>query len=128
MKTRVIHSDNAPKAIGPYSQAIEAGDFVYISGQLPVNPKTGKMSDNLNDQTKQVMSNILAIIKAIDLELGFSNIVKTTIFLKDLEDFKTVNDIYASYFDGSFPARATFEVSKLPLDASLEIESVVYKG
>jgi len=127
MKTSVIQTSKAPRAIGPYSQAIEAGDFVYISGQLPVDPVTGKMVETVENQTRQVMRNILAIIKAIDPEMDYGDIVKTTIFLKNFDDFKTVNEVYTGFFKERYPARSTFEVGRLPLDACLEIESIVYK-
>ena len=129
MKTKVIHTSEAPQAIGPYSQAIEAGDFVYISGQLPVDPKTGKIeTETVEDQTRQVMDNILAIIKAVDQKLGYGDIVKATIFLQDLGDFQVFNKVYTGFFEARYPARSTFEVGRLPLGARIEIESVVYKN
>jgi 2-iminobutanoate/2-iminopropanoate deaminase len=127
METRVLQTSKAPQAIGPYSQAIKAGDFVYISGQLPVDPVTGKMVETVENQTRQVMRNIHAIIKAIDPEMDYDDIVKTTIFLKNFADFKTVNEAYGGFFKEKYPARSTFEVGRLPLDACVEIESIVYK-
>ena len=126
MKIKVIQTNEAPRAIGPYSQAIEAGDFIFISGQLPVDPHTGKIPATIENQAEQVMSNILAIMKAVDSALDYGDIVKTTVFLKDLEDFKIVNEIYAGFFRENYPARSAFEVARLPLDARLEIESIVY--
>lgn len=128
MSKTIIHTDKAPQAIGPYSQAVEAGNFIFISGQVPVDPATGQIPDGLETQTEQVMKNIQAIIKAADANLDFKDIVKTTIFLQDLEDFKIVNETYAGFFEGDYPARATFQVARLPLDARLEIESIVFRG
>ena len=118
-----INTKNAPAAIGPYSQAIKVNGMLFCSGQIPLNPETGKLVDgDISAQTKQVMSNL----KAVLVEAGgdLSNIVKTTILLKDLEDFKVVNEIYGSYFKEPFPARATFEVARLPMDSNIEIEAV----
>lgn len=118
-----INTKNAPAAIGPYSQAIKVNGMLFCSGQIPLNPETGKLVDgDISAQTKQVMSNL----KAVLVEAGgdLSNIVKTTILLKDLEDFKVVNEVYGSYFKEPFPARATFEVARLPMDSNIEIEAV----
>lgn len=118
-----INTKNAPAAIGPYSQAIKVNGMLFCSGQIPLNSETGKLVDgDISAQTKQVMSNL----KAVLVEAGgdLSNIVKTTILLKDLEDFKVVNEIYGSYFKDPFPARATFEVARLPMDSNIEIEAV----
>lgn len=120
-----IFTDNAPKAIGPYSQAVQAGPFMFVSGQVPINPKTGKVeSEEITAQTKQVMANLQAILAKAGT--GFDKVAKTTIFLKDLNDFVAVNEIYGAFFKEPYPARATVEVSKLPLDVKVEIEMVVY--
>ncbi len=116
-----IETENAPKAIGPYSQAILAGGFLFLSGQIPINPKTGKVDDNtIEGQTRQVFANIDAILKAAGL--GFEDVVRAEVFLKDLADFQTVNGIYAEFFPQSAkPARHAFQVGKLPLDVRIEI-------
>ena len=118
-----ISTKNAPQAIGPYSQAIKVNGMLFCSGQIPLNPETGKLVDgDISAQAKQVMSNLQAVLKEAGGDL--SNIVKTTILLKDLEDFKVVNEIYGSYFKEPFPARATFEVARLPMDSNIEIEAI----
>jgi 2-iminobutanoate/2-iminopropanoate deaminase len=118
-----ISTKNAPQAIGPYSQAIKVNGMLFCSGQIPLNPETGKLVDgDISAQAKQVMSNLKAVLKEAGGDL--SNIVKTTILLKDLEDFKVVNEIYGSYFKEPFPARATFEVARLPMDSNIEIEAI----
>ncbi|MFA1821828.1 RidA family protein [Virgibacillus oceani] len=121
---KAIHTQNAPEALGPYSQAMQAGDFVYVSGQIGLNPETGELAEGIKKQTEQVMKNLQAILSAADTD--FSRAVKFTIYLSSMDDFATVNDIYGSYLTEPFPARATFEVSKLPKDALVEIEVVVY--
>jgi 2-iminobutanoate/2-iminopropanoate deaminase len=118
-----IETTAAPKAIGPYSQAIQVGNTVYISGQIPLDPNTAQMVEGgIESETKRVLENIKAIIKASGGEM--TNIVKTTILLTDMNDFSKVNEIYASYFSPPFPARATFQVSRLPRDARIEIEAI----
>jgi len=121
---KAIHSKEAPEALGPYSQAVQAGDFVYVSGQIGLDPNTGKLAEGINKQTKQVMKNLQAILT--EASTDFSQAVKFTIYLSSMDDFATVNDIYGSYLNEPYPARATFEVSKLPKDALVEIEVVVY--
>lgn len=124
MKREKIETTEAPSAIGPYSQAIRAGDFVYCSGQIPLDPKTGEMvGEGVPEQTKQVMDNLVAVLKAAGTDL--SKVVKATIFLVDLGDFATVNEIYGSYFKGDEPpARACVEVSALPKGSKVEIEAI----
>lgn len=118
-----IETPAAPKAIGPYSQAIQVGNTVYISGQIPIDPSTSKMVDGgIEVETKRVLENIKAIVKASGGEMA--NIVKTTILLADMNDFSKVNEVYESYFSPPFPARATFQVSRLPRDARVEIEAI----
>lgn len=119
----VIFTENAPAAIGPYSQAIKIQGLVYTSGQVPVNPKTGKIdSDDIEVQAKQVMENIKAVLSAAGSDLA--KVVKCTIFLKDLGDFGKVNEIYGSYFKSEPPARSCVQVAKLPLDCKVEIEAI----
>ncbi|WP_154470197.1 RidA family protein [Helicobacter pylori] len=122
----VIHSTLAPKAIGPYSQAIATNDLVFISGQLGINASTGEFKGtDIHSQTTQSMENIKAILK--EAGLGMDSVVKTTILLKSLDDFSVVNEIYGSYFKEPYPARATFQVAKLPKDALVEIEAIAIK-
>ncbi len=122
----VIHSTLAPKAIGPYSQAIATNDLVFISGQLGIDANTGEFKGtDIHSQTTQSMENIKAILKEVGL--GMDSVVKTTILLKSLDDFSVVNEIYGSYFKEPYPARATFQVAKLPKDALVEIEAIAIK-
>ncbi|EMH21752.1 RidA family protein [Helicobacter pylori] len=122
----VIHSTLAPKAIGPYSQAIVTNDLVFVSGQLGIDATTGEFKGaDIHSQTTQSMENIKAILK--EANLGMDSVVKTTILLKSLDDFAVVNEIYGSYFTEPYPARATFQVAKLPKDALVEIEAIAIK-
>ncbi|EJB84247.1 RidA family protein [Helicobacter pylori] len=122
----VIHSTLAPKAIGPYSQAIATNDLVFVSGQLGIDASTGEFKGaDIHSQTTQSMENIKAILK--EAGLGMDSVVKTTILLKSLDDFAVVNEIYGSYFTEPYPARATFQVAKLPKDALVEIEAIATK-
>ncbi|GAA6780407.1 RidA family protein [Helicobacter pylori] len=122
----VIHSTLAPKAIGPYSQAIATNDLVFVSGQLGIDASTGEFKGtDIHSQTTQSMENIKAILKEVGL--GMDSVVKTTILLKSLDDFLVVNEIYGSYFKEPYPARATFQVAKLPKDALVEIEAIAIK-
>ncbi|MFP6249018.1 RidA family protein [Helicobacter pylori] len=122
----VIHSTLAPKAIGPYSQAIATNDLVFVSGQLGIDANTGEFKGtDIHSQTTQSMENIKAILK--EAGLGMDSVVKTTILLKSLDDFAVVNGIYGSYFTEPYPARATFQVAKLPKDALVEIEAIAIK-
>ncbi len=123
---KVIHSTLAPKAIGPYSQAIATNDLVFVSGQLGIDASTGEFKGtDIHSQTTQSMENIKAILKEVGL--GMDSVVKTTILLKSLDDFAVVNEIYGSYFKEPYPARATFQVAKLPKDALVEIEAIAIK-
>jgi 2-iminobutanoate/2-iminopropanoate deaminase len=123
MQKDIINSPNAPEPIGPYSQAIRSGNFVFISGQIALQRSSGQMiTTNIKDETKQVMENVGAILKAAGL--SFSNVVKTTIFLKDMNNFPQVNEVYGSYFTSQPPARETVEVSRLPKDAGVEISCI----
>ena len=124
MKKEIISTENAPKAIGPYSQAVKAGNFIFISGQIPLDPKTGDLvSESIEDQAKQVLNNIKSICKAAGYSLD--DIVKISIFLTDLGNFATVNEVMKEYFAEPYPARATVEVSGLPLGVNIEIEAIV---
>ncbi len=122
----VIHSTLVPKAIGPYSQAVATNDLVFVSGQLGIDASTGEFKGtDIHSQTTQSMENIKAILK--EAGLGMDSVVKTTILLKSLDDFSVVNEIYGSYFKEPYPARATFQVAKLPKDALVEIEAIAIK-
>ena len=121
---KIISTSEAPAAIGPYSQAIRSGDFLFCSGQIPLDPKNGQMvSDDITPQTRRVMDNISGLLKSEGLSLA--DVLKTTIFLTDLGDFQTVNEIYGSYFSSEPPARSTVQVSALPKGAKVEIEVIV---
>ena len=122
---RIINTPDAPKAIGPYSQAVEKNGILFVSGQIPVDPHTGKVADDIAGQTKQVMDNISAILK----EAGYSlaDVVKCTCFLDDMNNFKAFNDVYAQYFTSEQPARAAFGVVKLPMGVKVEVEAVAVK-
>lgn len=125
MQRSIVSTPSAPKAIGPYSQAVRAGQFVFLSGQIPLDPASGEMvgGADVEAQTRQVMSNLAAVLAAAGS--GFDQVVKTTIFLTDLGDFTRVNQVYGSYFEGlSPPARATVQVAALPRGAKVEIEAV----
>lgn len=121
-----ISTERAPAAIGPYSQAILAGDTLYVSGQLPLDPKTGAFAgDTIEAQARQSLENVKAILAAAGMEMG--NVVKTTVLLAHIEDFAAMNAVYAAYFTGACPARAAFEVAALPKAALVEIEAVAVK-
>ncbi|MGL4677366.1 MAG: RidA family protein [Brevinema sp.] len=117
-----ISSPHAPKAIGAYSQAIIANGMLYISGQIPVNPITGEISTDISEQTKQSMENIKAILTEAGTD--FSKVVRCGIFIKNMEDFAKINEVYSSYLKEPYPARATVEVSRLPKDVLVEIEAI----
>lgn len=120
-----IESGNAPKAIGPYSQAVLVDDTLYVSGNIPVNPKTGDVADGIVNQSKQVFENMKAVLNEAGMD--FENVVKTTAFLTDLPNFATFNEIYASYFVAPYPARSCVEVSKLPKNVLVEVECIAKK-
>ena len=122
-----IASNAAPSAIGPYSQAVQAGDFVFLSGQVPVDPKTGELvAGDIAAQTDRVLDNLAAVLEAAGC--SFANVVKTTIYLVDLGDFQAVNATYAKRFSGASPARATVQVSALPKGARVEIDAIARKA
>lgn len=120
-----IESGNAPKAIGPYSQAVLVDDTLYVSGNIPVNPSTGDVADSIVNQSKQVFENMKAVLN--EAGMGFENVVKTTAFLTDLSNFATFNEIYASYFVAPYPARSCVEVSKHPKNVLVEVECIAKK-
>ena len=127
MTKRIINSDNAPAPIGPYSQAVMAGDILYISGQIPFDQVTGEMiNENIAEETHQVMKNIEAILS--EAGLGFEHIVKCSIFIKDMNLFSTINEAYGIYFKTNPPARETVEVARLPKDVNVEISCIAVKG
>ena len=124
MTKEIISTENAPQAIGPYSQAVKAGNLMFISGQIPLDPKTGDLvSESIEDQAKQVLDNVKSICEASGNSLD--DIVKISIFLTDLSNFSVVNDVMKEYFSEPYPARATVEVSGLPLGVNVEIEAIV---
>ena len=123
MKKKVIQTDKAPKAIGPYSQAIQAGNMIFLSGQIPIDPKTGELTGgDIRQQTQQVLENIKGLLES--QRLGMEDVIKVTIFLKDMGNFNQVNEMYAAYFSSSPPARSTVEVAKLPRNVEIEIEAI----
>ena len=122
---KVICSEKAPGAIGPYSQAIEANGMVFVSGQLPIDAATGQMAEGIEGQARQSLENIKHILEEAGLTMG--NIVKTTVFLQDMSLFAGMNGVYATYFDGSFPARSAVGVKALPKDALVEIECIAVR-
>ena len=124
MPKEIISTDNAPQAIGPYSQAVKTGNLIFISGQIPLDQKTGDIVDgSIEDQANQVLDNIKSICEAAGH--GLEDIVKITIFLTDLGNFATVNEVMKNYFKEPYPARATVEISGLPLGVNVEIEAIV---
>ncbi|HKL72238.1 MAG TPA: RidA family protein [Marinilabiliaceae bacterium] len=123
---RIIHTTKAPAAIGPYSQAIEVNNSLYISGQVPVDPATGEIVEgDITAQTKQVMANISAILKEAGYD--FTHVVKSTCLLANMSDFKAMNEVYGSFYKENAPARAAFAVRELPLGALVEIETIAVK-
>ncbi|WP_379968774.1 RidA family protein [Epilithonimonas sp. UC225_85] len=123
---KIIHTSEAPAAIGPYSQACLVNGTLYISGQIPVDPENGKLVEGIQKETHQVMKNLKAILNAADMD--FSNAVKASIFLKNMDDFAVVNEIYASYFENEiYPARETVQVSCLPKNVDVEISMIAFK-
>ena len=123
---KIISTDKAPKAIGPYSQAVESNGTLYISGQVPINPATGKLAEGgIKEQTEQVMKNVGAILEAAGL--SYVNVVKTTCLLSDMNNFAAMNEVYSQYYTSEMPARAAFGVVKLPLGALVEIETIAVR-
>jgi 2-iminobutanoate/2-iminopropanoate deaminase len=124
---KALNTLGAPGAIGPYSQGIEAGGLVFVSGQLPLNPETGNLpGDDIAQQTEQSLKNVKAVLEAAGCTMA--DVVKTTVFLKDMNTFASMNTVYAAFFEAPFPARAAVEVARLPKDVLVEIEVIAQKG
>lgn len=126
--SRILTTEKAPAAIGPYVQGVDLGNMIITSGQIPVDPKTGSVSDDVADQTRQSLNNVKAIVEAAGLKV--SDIVKTTVFVNDLNDFATVNAAYEAFFtahQANFPARSCVEVARLPKDVKIEIEAIAVR-
>ena len=121
----ILISPKAPKPVGPYSQAVSFGEFIYSSGQVGLNSEGKFVSDDVQDQTKQTLENLKSILE--DNGSSLDNVIKTTVYLRDMNDFKPMNEIYARYFGSSLPARSTVAVVGLPLDAKVEIEVIAFK-
>lgn len=124
MSKHTVNTEKAPAAIGPYSQAVRAGDMLFVSGQLPIDPSTGSMPEGIEAQTKQSLENVKAIVESEGATM--KDVIKCTVFLKDMNTFAGMNKVYAEYFTEDFPARAAVEVARLPKDADVEIEAIVY--
>ena len=123
----IIATDRAPRAIGPYSQAVRAGDLVFASGQIPIDPATGEfVAGGVAEQTEQVLRNLTAVFEAAGV--GMNQIVKTTVFLADMDDFTAMNEVYGRFFSVEPPARATVQAARLPRDARVEIEAIAVMG
>lgn len=120
-----ISTDKAPAAIGPYSQALDTGNMLFISGQIPIDPATGVMADTVEEQAKQVLTNIKNILAEAGLTMN--DVVKTSVFLSDLGDFAAVNEVYASFFSEPYPARSCVQVAAIPKGAKVEIETIAVK-
>lgn len=125
MSKKVVKTELAPGAIGPYSQGIDLGNMIFFSGQIPLNPKSGEMPEGIEAQTKQALENVKGLLESQGLD--FSNVVKTTVFLDSMDDFATMNGIYAEYFVEPYPARSAVEVAKLPKGALIEVEVIAVK-
>jgi 2-iminobutanoate/2-iminopropanoate deaminase len=121
--SEAVKTSNAPAAIGPYSQGIKAGNLIFTSGQIPVNPSDGTIADTVNEQARQAFENVSAVLKAAGGRLD--KVVKTTIFITNMDDFAAINKVYAEFFGEPFPARSCVEVSRLPKGVILEVEAIV---
>lgn len=126
MERTVISTTDAPAAIGPYSQAVTAGDLVFCSGQIPLRPDGTFNNGDVTEQTRQVLTNLSALLAAAGSSL--QQVVKTTVFLQDMSDFAAMNAVYSEFFTASFPARSTIQVARLPRDSQVEIEAVALRG
>ena len=123
---KVISTPKAPAAIGPYSQAIEINNMIFTSGIIPINPANGTLVDgSVEEQTRQVFDNMKGLLE--DAGTSLDKVIKTTVFIKNMNDFSRVNEVYASYFDGDYPARSCVEVARLPKDVLIEVEAIAYK-
>ena len=120
---KAIATDKAPKALGPYSQGVVFGDLLYVSGQTPIDPATGTIPQGIKEQTKRALDNVKAVVEKAGATMD--SVVKTIVFLKDMNEFAAMNEVYATYFSGVYPARSTVEVARLPKDVSVEIEALV---
>lgn len=123
--TKVVKTNKAPGAIGPYSQGIDIGNMIFFSGQIPLDPETGLMPEGIEAQTRRALDNVKGLLESQGLT--FKNVVKTTVFLDNIDDFATMNGIYAEYFEEPYPARSAVEVAKLPKGALLEVEVIAVK-
>lgn len=123
--TKVVKTDKAPGAIGPYSQGIDIGNMIFFSGQIPLDPETGVMPKGIEAQTRRALDNVKGLLESQGLT--FKNVVKTTVFLDNIDDFTTMNGIYAEYFEEPYPARSAVEVAKLPKGALVEVEVIAVK-
>ena len=123
--TKVVKTDKAPGAIGPYSQGIDIGNVIFFSGQIPLDPETGVMPEGIKAQTRRALDNVKGLLESQGLT--FKNVVKTTVFLDNIDDFTTMNGIYAEYFEEPYPARSAVEVAKLPKGALVEVEVIAVK-
>ena len=125
MEKKIISTDKAPAAIGPYSQAVEVNGLIYTSGMIPVIPETGEIVKGIEAQARQALTNVKSLLEAAGS--GMDKVIKTTVFIKDMNDFAKVNEVYASFFMGDFPARSCVEVARLPKDVLIEMEAVALK-
>lgn len=123
---KTVSTDKAPAAVGPYSQALEVNGFVFCSGQIGIDPKTGNLVDGFENQARQVLSNLKAVL--IEAGSDFEHVVKTTVYIKNMNDYHLFNKVYGEYFKNNKPARATVEVSRLPKDCLIEIEAIAVKN
>ena len=123
--TKVVKTDKAPGAIGPYSQGIDIGNMIFFSGQIPLDPETGVMPEGIEAQARRALDNVKGLLESQGLT--FKNVVKTTVFLDNIDDFTTMNGIYAEYFEEPYPARSAVEVAKLPKGALVEVEVIAVK-
>lgn len=122
MNKKIVSTEKAPGAIGPYSQGVKFANLIITSGQLPINPKTGEMPESIEEQARQSLENVKAILE--EAESSMENVVKTLVFLKDMNDFGKMNEIYSKYFTKDYPARSAVQVARLPKDALIEIEVI----
>ena len=123
MEKKIISTDNAPAAIGPYSQAVRVGEMIYTSGMIPVVPATGEIAEGVEAQARQVLTNVRSLLEASGS--GMDRVVKTTVFIKNMDDFARINAVYAEFFEeGSYPARSCVEVARLPKDVLMEMEAI----
>ena len=125
MEKKIISTDKAPAAIGPYSQAVEVNGLIYTSGMIPVVPKTGEIVSGIEAQARQALTNVRSLLEAAGSSMD--KVIKTTVFIKNMDDFAAVNEVYASFFSGDFPARSCVEVARLPKDVLIEVEAIALK-